>query len=165
MLKYLGTKCDDNHTGSEQIMLGRAGNDYLHAVSGPTLIRGGLGNDTLIGSASDDKIKGGRGDDTIWGADGSDKLWGGKGADTFNFSINSNGTKLETGIDKIKDFVPGEDMVLVHIAGPSGADVSLSYDADTGNVSVHHDGPGPQSYVVAKMKAGLDLHDGDLMVA
>lgn len=161
-MRFIGTSCDDTHAGPETVMIGKAGNDYLHAANTDALIRGNSGNDTLIGSIGSDKIRGGLGDDTIWGGAGPDKLWGGKGADTFNFTINFDGTRLERGVDRIKDFVVGEDRLVVHLAGPGGADVSLSYDADTGKVLVHS---GEDNYAIAKLKHGLDIHDGDFVVA
>lgn len=148
-------------------IIGTPGNDYLQGTSSKDLIRGLAGYDTLLGYDSNDTLRGGSGDDVLWGGNGCDKLWGDSGADTFNFAINSNGTKAETGLDKIKDFTPGEDTVIVHTLGPSGGhDASLSYDADTGLVMVHNEGgPGPQNYAVAKMAKGLSLDDGDLILA
>lgn len=148
-------------------IIGTLGNDYLPGTQDEDLIRGLAGDDTLLGLNANDVLKGGANNDDLWGGDGYDKLWGGSGADTFNFNINSNGTKSESGLDKIKDFVPGEDTLIVHTAGPAGGhDASISYDAATGMVMIHNaEGPGPQNFVVAKMAKGLTLEDGDLIVS
>lgn len=175
MLKYLGTKRDDDHTGSEPVMIGRAGNDYLQTWAtdavllrggggsdylsgyyGDDIIKGGRGADVLSGSRGQDKLFGGRGSDDLWGGRESDFLRGGKGADTFHFSV----LEVGTGVDRIGDFKPGKDIVALH-AGRSEEDASLSYDPATGNVSatINH-----ETSVIAKMDAGLALHDGDLLV-
>lgn len=147
-------------------IIGTTGDNFLQGTPSVDLIRGLVGNDTLLGYDASDRIYGGVGDDVLWGGTGNDKLWGGSGKDTFNFSINSDGTKAETGVDKIKDFHPGEDIIVVHTAGPHGGhDASLSYDAGTGLVMIHNEGgPGPQNYTVAKMSKGLTLSEGDLVL-
>lgn len=124
-------------------------------------------SDDLTGTSGDDVIKGRGGADDIWSLSGTDKLWGGKGADTFHFSISSSeGVPLGVGLDRIKDFQPGKDTVMVHVGGPTGGvEASLSYDPDAGVVLVHSDAQPPGAYAIAKIGTGLLLVDGDLVMA
>ena len=63
------------------------------------------GNDTIFGGAGDDTIFGQEGDDIIAGGEGNDTLYGGSGNDIFLFEA------ITEGIDAIKDFVAGEDLL------------------------------------------------------
>jgi uncharacterized protein YjiK len=80
-------------------------------------LNGTNGNDTLFGFAGNDTINGGAGNDTIYGGAGVDLLFGGAGNDVFGFN-NSN-----EGIDKINDFVVGEDRIAISRAGFGGDSV------------------------------------------
>jgi Ca2+-binding RTX toxin-like protein len=80
-------------------------------------------NDTIFGLAGNDTIFGGAGNDIIFGGAGVDLLYGGAGGDVFGFN---NPTE---GIDKINDFVVGEDRISISSAGFGGASV-------VGNVGV-----------------------------
>jgi Ca2+-binding RTX toxin-like protein len=60
---------------------GGAGNDYLRAGIGWTVLDGGDGNDKLIGGRMDDLLLGGDGNDKLIGNDGNDILDGGGGDD------------------------------------------------------------------------------------
>jgi Ca2+-binding RTX toxin-like protein len=81
------------------------------------------GNDTINGLAGNDTIFGGAGDDTIFGNAGVDLLYGGAGKDVFGFN------KPNEGVDKINDFVFGEDRISISSAGFGGSSV-------VGNVGV-----------------------------
>ena len=69
---------------------------------------GSLGVATVTGGTADDVITGGKSADSISGAYGADSINGGDGADTFIFS---NGIKGNKNIDKVKDFVHGQDKI------------------------------------------------------
>ena len=77
-------------------------------------LNGTAGDDTLFGLAGNDTINGGAGNDTIYGGAGVDLLFGGAGNDVFGFN-NPN-----EGIDKINDFVVGEDKIAISRDGFGG---------------------------------------------
>lgn len=86
---------------------GGAGDDLLLAGNrGTDLIRGGDGNDRLHGGQDDDTLEGGAGADRLSGDRGDDLLAGGDGADRFVFAPLH-------GRDRIADFDPGEDLILL----------------------------------------------------
>ena len=78
------------------------------------------GNDTIYGGAGDDTIFGQEGDDIIAGGLGNDTLYGGSGDDIFLFEA------IDEGIDAIKDFVFGEDLLDLSaiISGYDASDVT-----------------------------------------
>lgn len=98
------------------------------------------GNDVLIGDDRKDKIYGGDGQDSLYGGRGVDKLWGGAGADFFHYEYPRDGR------DKIKDFVPGEDQIVIWTTlgfsrGREGIEFNpdtrqLTYEDDSGKVKV-----------------------------
>ena len=94
-----------------------------NGTSGSDTLTGGNGNDTLFGGAGNDTLSGGAGNDLITGGAGVDLLFGGAGNDRFIFN-NSN-----EGIDKINDFIFGEDRIDIASAGFGGTQV-------VGNVGV-----------------------------
>ena len=120
------------------IMFGGAGDDYLNGGSDNDGLRGGTGNDILDGGSGNDILIGGLGDDILTGGTGEDIFkWVDQGADS--------------GIDTIKDFTVGEDLIdlteilnddihksdmtdlLEHITvSESGDDLSLSITDDAG---------------------------------
>jgi uncharacterized protein YjiK len=91
------------------------------SINGSTIaadtLNGTAGNDTLFGLAGNDTINGGAGNDTIYGGAGVDLLFGGAGNDVFGFN-NPN-----EGIDKINDFVVGEDRIAISRDGFGGSGV------------------------------------------
>ena len=93
---------------------GRAGDDVIGAGGGDDLVWGGDGFDFLAGAAGQDALDGGMGNDTLNGGADADTLTGGEGADVFVFGSGDAG-----GLDRITDFVPGEDRVLIR-DGPGG---------------------------------------------
>jgi predicted extracellular nuclease len=92
-------------------------------TSGNDTLSGGAGNDTLFGGNGNDTIFGGAGNDIITGGAGVDRLYGGAGNDRFVFNNSTDG------IDKIVDFVVGEDRIDIVSTGFGGASV-------VGNVGV-----------------------------
>lgn len=104
----LGGQGSDTLRGGagNDLLQGDAGHDWLAGGAGADTLRGGAGNDWLHGNAGHDRLFGGAGADTLIGGAGNDTLTGGAGADTFVFQRNS-------GIDRVTDFQPGTDRILI----------------------------------------------------
>ncbi|MBU3028791.1 CAP domain-containing protein [Paracoccus marinaquae] len=85
---------------------GGDGHDRLSGGYGDDLLRGGTGSDLLRGDAGRDVLNGQAGNDLIVGGTGNDVLRGGAGADRFVFGG-------QTGVDRIHDYNPAEDRILV----------------------------------------------------
>ena len=92
----------------------------FNGTAGADTLNGTNGNDALFGLGGNDTINGDAGNDTIYGGAGVDLLFGGTGSDVFGFN-NAN-----EGIDKINDFVVGEDKIAISRAGFGGDVVWLS---------------------------------------
>lgn len=86
---------------------GNAGADHLSGGAGDDLIRGGINHDRLEGGAGHDSLRGEAGADRLQGGAGDDLLHGGGGADVFVFAASGGGR------DRIADFTPGQDMILL----------------------------------------------------
>jgi subtilisin-like proprotein convertase family protein len=81
---------------------------------------GGDGNDTIMGNAADNHLFGGRGDDTLYGGAGQDQLHGGPGNDTLYGGEGSDQFVIDRpgdGVDRLADFTPGEDQIVLDHAG------------------------------------------------
>lgn len=78
------------------------------------ILYGGIGNDVLLGVGGDDLLIGGNGVDCFVGGFGNDDLWFGGGLDriVFNFVVE--------GVDRIDDFVYGEDYFEIFVFGFGG---------------------------------------------
>ncbi|MEP2943004.1 MAG: VCBS domain-containing protein, partial [Hyphomicrobiales bacterium] len=94
-----GTGSDDSIIGSagDDNIDGRDGNDTLSGGLGDDTIEGGSGNDTLSGGLGNDTIEGGSGDDlfTFDAGDGNDTISGGAGGgwvDTIELGSSPNST-------------------------------------------------------------------------
>lgn len=85
---------------------GDVGNDSIDGGDGDDVIFAWEGNDTLIGGTGNDFFSGEGGNDSLIGGAGNDELYGGAGADRFVYSVAS-------GIDTIRDFVQGTDVVVL----------------------------------------------------
>ena len=126
----------------------------------------GAGDDFVDGGGGGDIIFGGGGNDTIRGGKGADIIFGGGGADTFVIAGDTEDGALgadsdlifgEGGItrDNIVDLNDDEDMlVLENLQLPGGA--SVSYDADTGAVTLTDDTSGV-SRIIATLQPGLEI--------
>ncbi len=151
-------------TDSDRVTLGD-GNDWLDAASaqagvwaeggaGNDVMVGGAGADTLIGDEGNDTIIGGAGDDLIIGGPGHDRLRGGAGADVIRAGTGDVIT-LDEGADRLElladgpelgawdtpvltDYVPGEDEVVVQLAGV----------ADMSGMSLRLEGDGSDTLVI-----------------
>jgi Ca2+-binding RTX toxin-like protein len=164
-LRFKGSKQDDRLFGSEydDVLLGRAGNDELYAWTGDNVMKGGKGNDLLVGG------------------DGFDTMFGGAGADAFGFSLTA--MSPPTGFARIKDFVSGEDLILLHVydaAPPPGflgkqyfhkgteattAEQVIIYDKPSGRLYFDVDGTGIEAqFQFAKLTPGTKLKASDFYV-
>jgi Ca2+-binding RTX toxin-like protein len=124
----------------------------LAGLDGHDVLSGLDGADTLEGGEGKDKLLGGEGDDLLTGGAGNDTLTGGGGADRFRFGAPGEG------IDRITDFTPGADLILVSAAGfggllPPGALDAANLAMDAPNAAVAQ-----FVYVVA---SGLLTFDAD----
>lgn len=129
--------------GNDEI-IGGNGSDIIRGGEGDDVILGGLGNDVLLGGEGNDILRGGMGamsdtPDPVTSSteDGgmsiADILKGGSGADIFEFSAS----EFQDGvIDKIVDFKEDGFADSIKVFGV-GADGNVTYDSDTGIVSVN----------------------------
>ncbi|MCU0525789.1 MAG: hypothetical protein MUF72_13285 [Elainella sp. Prado103] len=99
--------------GGNDVINGSGGNDQLRGQAGDDRLFGGDGNDNLAGAAGIDRIEGGSGDDIIQGGGGVDILSGGAGKDTFRFRKGSTGGARRNQADRIRDFNPQDDQILL----------------------------------------------------
>ncbi|MEL7077844.1 MAG: calcium-binding protein [Cyanobacteria bacterium J06631_6] len=116
-------------------------------VAGSSTALGLDGNDLILGGTGNDLLDGGEGDDTLVGGMGADALKGGMGMDVFEFFASDF---MVDEIDQVLDFEgkDGEDIVdTIKIMGVSD---SVSYDSETGLVSVD----GEEAIQIGK---GLDV--------
>jgi Ca2+-binding RTX toxin-like protein len=95
-------------------------------------LTGNAGNNTLTGNGGNDYLYGNAGDDTLIGGLGNDNLNGGVGNDNFRFN-NAN-----EGIDRIQDFVVGNDKIQI---SASGFGVALTANASL-DISAFRSGAG-----------------------
>jgi hypothetical protein len=146
---------------------------------GDDRLAGGDGNDVLVGGAGRDRIDGGRGNDEIDGGAGKDVVVGGKNSDSFVFS-----TTLDPGdnVDKIKDFKPGADTIVLANAiftalapgelkgkyfavGEKAKDGNDHLIYDDGKLSYDADGKGGEKAILfAKLKGAPDIDAGDFVI-
>jgi len=97
---------------------------------------GNSSNNILNGEEGNDSINAGNGNDLLVGNSGQDTLVGGNGLDTFAFDFP------DSGIDTIKDFQPGSDLIRIYqnfntgdgFLGSSGFE-QFWYDENIGNLS------------------------------
>lgn len=113
------------------LVISSNGDDELWGNAGDDRLQGGRGDDLLAGGPGADRLEGGEGCDTLRGGGGDDSLTGGWGADSFVFRAAQDGR------DRITDFDPLEDRILLCDIAPgavrleqSGDSVTLSWKAD-----------------------------------
>lgn len=98
---------------------GGLGEDYLDGDEGNDKLFGNAGNDTLWGgngvfSAEDrDTLSGGNGNDLLVGGIGNDVLRGGNGEDRFKFIEAKSFAEANLGVDRIRDFGNGDDLIIL----------------------------------------------------
>lgn len=151
---------------------GEAANDTLVSIEnvaggqGDDRLLGDDGNNLLVGFDGDDRLFGRKGNDTLDGGEGDDVLAGGGGADRFVFRDPSHGG------DRIVDFRPGTDTIVLYasgfdlarglldpqqfVAGSAAldADDRILYDAATGNLFYDADGVGGTAAILIATLAG-----------
>ncbi|MEB3279380.1 MAG: S8 family serine peptidase [Lyngbya sp.] len=108
----VGTLENDILTGSStnDVLLGYEGDDQLLGEAGNDVLYGGQGNDILLGRQGNDLLSGNLGDDVLIGGEGNDR-----------FDLG-----LQAGVDVIKDFTPGEDIIGLS-DGLTYADLTISF--------------------------------------
>ncbi|WP_421724457.1 calcium-binding protein [Bauldia sp.] len=172
----------ENLTGSDfnDKLTGDDGVNVLKGGKGKDKLKGKDGGDFLIGGKGNDNLKGGAGFDELSGNLGNDTMTGGSGVDRFIFD-----TKLDadTNVDKIKDFTPNVDKIVVDndIFKKLGASVDnnefrmgkkakddddhLLYHQQTGNLFYDKNGDDPGGKTLfAKLDKGLTLSAFDFEI-
>ena len=111
-----GIAVGDGYSGIENLQ-GSQGNDTLWGDEGDNMILGARGEDAIYGRGGNDFLIGLDGDDTLYGMAGDDTLEGGAGADSFVYEAGN-------GIDRVKDFQPGLDILRIDpaLASVAGMD-------------------------------------------
>ena len=141
-----------NGGGGEDLIYGAGGNDRIksggkadvaYAGDGPDKVYGNAGGDSLFGGAGDDLLNGGGDDDWILGGSGDDYLKGGGGSDTFVFMQGDDR-------DRIVDFDPAQDQLLIDAALWNGAQDAASLLDDVA--------------VISGNKITLEFESGDSLV-
>lgn len=147
-----GTENSDLIDGlaAADLLFGKGGADRLSGGSGNDGLYGGRGADVLFGGLGNDYLSGGRGNDSLNGGFGIDTLEGGRGKDSFNFTFGGGPGGEPDGPDTILDFDAGKDRIAIYY--PDANEVSASYDAGTGHVTMRADGT---DYHIATMAKGL----------
>ncbi|KAB2872812.1 MAG: calcium-binding protein [Bauldia sp.] len=139
------------------------------------------GNDVLKGAGGADTLVGGPGNDFLHGGTGNDVLFGGSGADRFVFDTALNAA---ANVDTIRDFVPGQDLIVLAsvvfglAAGPLGAgafaigaattaDHRVIYDDVTGRLYFDADGSGTGANPIqfAVLAGAPTLGAGNFLIA
>ena len=166
-----GSENPDIITGGNlnDVLSGFGGDDTIAGGAGDDGISGGDGNDELAGEAGNNVISGGSGENMITGGDGDDRLivsasgavgssntlTGGEGQDTFQLNFNEGGEEVaQTSIDRITDFQPGEDRVLIQ--GFAGTQAPV-YNTDTGILSL-------DDFPIAQLSAQLNISGEDIEI-
>ena len=91
--------------------------------------QGSAGGDLLLGSAAADRLDGRGGNDVIEGRGGNDTLIGGLGMDSFIL-------RRGDGFDRIEDFTPGMDRLVLTGFGMSAAQVMACSTATSEGISI-----------------------------
>lgn len=154
---------------------GDGDDDLVHGAGGNDTVEGRKGADTLYGDTGDDKVKGADGDDVLEGNGGRDILTGGDG-------VNQFGLRNLNDVDKITDFKPGTDKIVLAASvfdvfgdtlgknefrlageGGEGDDASIVYRSGTGEL-LFAPGDGVRLVAVAQLDKGLGLSHGDFLM-
>ncbi len=101
---FLGT------IGTNNNVLGTAGNNHLTGAELADTLDGADGNDTLLGEAGGDQLNGRDGDDLIYGGDDNDVVTGGLGDDTA-YGNTGNDTINTHGGDDVINAGAGDDSI------------------------------------------------------
>jgi lysophospholipase L1-like esterase len=146
--------------GGADDLSGAGGDDRLLGHGRKDNLAGGADADRLFGGRAIDHLSGGAGDDLLNGGRGRDSLIGGPDADTFEID------RLKDGIDRVRDFAPGEGDVLdlsavLDLSGGGDANDFVQLDEINGHTEVDVDpnGAGGDFTTVFRLTGttGLDL--------
>ncbi|MEO0948611.1 MAG: M10 family metallopeptidase C-terminal domain-containing protein, partial [Cyanobacteria bacterium J06641_5] len=107
-----------------------------------------------------DTLEGGAGDDTLIGGLGTDFLTGNDGQDTFVYNAVEE-SSLDTSLDLITDFTPGEDIIDLSALNFDTFDGNLS-STEANELRLVYDGGVDRSRIVNDQTGFLVLFDGDL---
>ena len=110
--------------------------------SGAINLTGNTLANTLTGNSGANIVKGNGGADTIKGGLGNDTLSGGSGADVFVYS------DVNSGADKITDFVSGSDKINLHAFGMTSANVHTAVSGSNLVISVDADHNGTNDFTI-----------------
>ena len=176
----VGGKLEDRVGAVENVVGGSAG-DRLTGDANGNRLDGRGGNDVLKGAGGADTLVGGPGNDFLHGGTGNDVLFGGSGADRFVFDTALNAA---ANVDTIRDFVPGQDLIVLAsvvfglAAGPLGAgafaigaattaDHRVIYDDVTGRLYFDADGSGTGANPIqfAVLAGAPTLGAGNFLIA
>ena len=151
------------------------GNDLEIGIiksTGAVNLTGNELDNTLTGGTGANILIGGAGNDTISGGLGADVLTGGAGNDEFIFNTQFGSTN----VDKITDFVNGEDHIMIDLSGTTYAGVLsgvadlnittstyFSYDASKGTLMFDEDGFGTGKASVTIAILGTTTHPAFLI--
>lgn len=152
------------------------GNDVEIGIiqsTGAVNLTGNELDNTLTGGVGANILIGGAGNDTINGGLGADVLTGGAGNDEFMFTA----TPSSTNVDKITDFVNGEDHITIDLSGTpyggvlGGADLDITtstyfrYNAATGALMFDSDGFGVGKASINIAILGTSTHPAFLLAS
>jgi len=166
----VGSIASDTLTGGAgaDTMRGGFGNDGLTGGAGDDDLRGDDGRDTLNGGEGQDKLQGGAGIDLLRGGGGDDRLFGGVGADTLDGGAGNDRLQgdagadtfiLSDGIDRVMDFVDGEDLLDVSAFGITGIEALLAVASEVANGLRLEVAPGSRTLLIGATLAELDASD------
>ena len=141
------------------------GDDIANAGGGDDYMDGGYGNDIMRGGYGDDVMRGGKGADVMIGGYGEDtyiikgdKEHGAYGKDS-DLHFDHHGKVI---YDKIVDFTPGEDIIVLQDMKVNGVG-EVHYDKGTGEIWLNDYDPVTKDYsskhVIAKIDPYLDVHE------
>ena len=120
----------DNLSGFENLR-GSGFADTLSGDGAGNRIEGLGGGDSLFGFGGNDTLIGGEGGDTLTGGAGADLMFGDAGAEIFRIGIGDS-TLAES--DVIRDFVSGEDRLMLTDLNPVAAALVLIQQSAAGSV-------------------------------
>jgi Ca2+-binding RTX toxin-like protein len=139
-LNLLGTaNIDGTGNDAKNTLNGNSGDNFLDGGVGNDNLNGADGNDRLYGGAGIDALNGGNGNDILVGGAGNDILTGGIGDDQFQFVADNGVTTFrDLGVDTIKDFIIGQDQLVLSSAIFSNTDfATVTTDALAATSGAH----------------------------
>jgi Ca2+-binding RTX toxin-like protein len=98
-------------TANDDILFGSEDDNQINGLAGDDYITGRSGDDQLFGDEGKDGLVGGVGNDILNGGANDDTLKGGAGHDLFLFGDCTPFSSAALGVDRINDFIIGEDLI------------------------------------------------------